>query len=78
LVLYHLPAVGTAANSLRIRVLLRGARVLDERRAEQGFLLAAWVFLPDHWHALFFTGKLKPRAYYSERLIGGPGVAARR
>jgi putative transposase len=27
------------------------ARVIAERRAEHGFLLTAWVFLPDHWHA---------------------------
>ena len=30
------------------------ARVLHERRAEHGFLLTAWVFLPDHWHAIFY------------------------
>jgi putative transposase len=30
------------------------ARVVAERRAEHGFLLTAWVFLPDHWHAIFF------------------------
>ncbi len=28
--------------------------VIGERRAEHGFLLTAWVFLPDHWHAIFF------------------------
>jgi len=28
------------------------ARVIEARRREQGFLLTAWVFLPDHWHAL--------------------------
>lgn len=30
------------------------ARVFDERRAEHGFVLTAWVFLPDHWHAIFY------------------------
>jgi len=30
------------------------ARVIDERRAAQGFFLTAWVFLPDHWHAIFY------------------------
>ena len=30
------------------------AAVIDERRAEHGFLLTAWVFLPDHWHAIFY------------------------
>jgi REP element-mobilizing transposase RayT len=30
------------------------ARVIHERREEQGFLLTAWVFLPDHWHAIFY------------------------
>ena len=30
------------------------AEVIDERRAEHGFLLTAWVFLPDHWHAISY------------------------
>ncbi len=30
------------------------ARVVHERRQEHGFLLTAWVFLPDHWHAILF------------------------
>src|SRR5208337_1176848 len=29
------------------------ARVVHERREEQGFLLTAWAFLPDHWHAIY-------------------------
>jgi putative transposase len=32
------------------------ARVIHERREEHGFLLTAWVFLPDHWHAIFYPG----------------------
>ncbi len=28
------------------------ARVVQARREERGFLLAAWLFLPDHWHAI--------------------------
>jgi putative transposase len=28
------------------------ARVLEARRAAHGFRLTAWVFLPDHWHAI--------------------------
>ena len=32
----------------------RLARVIGERRKEHGFLLTAWVFLPDHWHAILF------------------------
>jgi putative transposase len=28
------------------------ARVIRERREEHAFLLTAWVFLPDHWHAI--------------------------
>jgi REP-associated tyrosine transposase len=28
------------------------ALVIHVRRAEHGFLLTAWVFLPDHWHAV--------------------------
>ena len=31
------------------------AEVMDERRAEHGFLLTAWVFLPDHWHAIIYA-----------------------
>jgi putative transposase len=30
------------------------AQVIQERRSEHGFLLTAWVFLPDHWHAIFY------------------------
>ncbi len=30
------------------------AQVIHERRAEHGFFLTAWVFLPDHWHAIFY------------------------
>jgi len=32
----------------------RLARVIHERRQKHGFLLTAWVFLPDHWHAILF------------------------
>ena len=28
--------------------------VIHERREKHGFLLSAWVFLPDHWHAIFY------------------------
>ena len=43
----------------RRRVLLasefaRWARVIHARRQKHGFLLTAWVFLPDHWHAILF------------------------
>ena len=30
------------------------ARVIGERLGEHGFLLTAWVLLPNHWHAIFF------------------------
>ncbi|MGO8737072.1 MAG: REP-associated tyrosine transposase [Terriglobia bacterium] len=30
------------------------AGVIRERREEHGFLLTAWVILPDHWHAIFY------------------------
>ena len=30
------------------------AQVIQERRAEHKFLFTAWVFLPDHWHAIFY------------------------
>jgi len=30
------------------------AEVIQERRKKHRFLLTAWVFLPDHWHAIVF------------------------
>lgn len=30
------------------------AEVIKERRKVHRFLLTAWVFLPDHWHAIVF------------------------
>ncbi len=44
---------------LRRRILLASefatlAEGIDERRAEHRFLLTVWVFLPDHWHAIFY------------------------
>ena len=30
------------------------AHVIRERREKRRFLLAAWVFLPDHWHAIIY------------------------
>jgi len=30
------------------------ARVIGERRQKYHFLLTAWVWLPDHWHAIIF------------------------
>jgi REP element-mobilizing transposase RayT len=30
------------------------ARVVRERREKHRFLLTAWVFLPDHWHAILY------------------------
>ena len=30
------------------------AQVIHERRKKHGFLLTAWVFLPDHWHAIIY------------------------
>ena len=32
----------------------RLAQVIDSRRQQHHFPLTAWVFLPDHWHAIFF------------------------
>lgn len=45
-------------NRLRARSRLEDAdfemlaRVVDARREIHSFLLTAWVFLPDHWHAV--------------------------
>ena len=30
------------------------AQALGEARRRQGFRLTAWVFLPDHWHAILY------------------------
>ena len=30
------------------------AQVIAERRTKHGFLVTAWVFLPDHWHAILY------------------------
>jgi REP element-mobilizing transposase RayT len=30
------------------------ARAIHRRRARLGFLLTAWVLLPDHWHPIVF------------------------
>jgi REP element-mobilizing transposase RayT len=32
----------------------RLARCLAKMREKHGFLLTAWVFLPDHWHAIIY------------------------
>ena len=32
------------------------AKVMRERRKQHGLLLTAWVFLPDHWHAIVYPG----------------------
>lgn len=32
------------------------AEVLDEARRRLGFLLCGYVLMPDHWHALIWTG----------------------
>ena len=32
----------------------RLAGAIRERREEHHFLLTAWIFLPDHWHAILF------------------------
>ena len=29
-------------------------KVIEARRQAHGFLVTAWVFLPDHWHAIFY------------------------
>ena len=52
------PYFFVTCNLLRTRRILNEddfeilARVIAGRRAEHGFLLTAWVFLPDHWHAI--------------------------
>ena len=30
------------------------AQAINTRRKRHGFLLTAWVLLPDHWHAIFY------------------------
>jgi hypothetical protein len=52
-------------NLLRTRAVLNEddfevlVRVMQARREEHGFLLTAWVFLPDHWHAILGPRYLK-------------------
>jgi putative transposase len=47
-------------NLLKLRTRLqetdyqRLARCLAKMREKHGFLLTAWVFLPDHWHAIIY------------------------
>jgi len=66
------------------------ARVIQERRGEHDFLLSAWVFLPDHWHAIIYppyplaistvmesiNGGATKRINRSPREAGGACVAA--
>ena len=32
------------------------AGIIASRRRVHGFLLTAWVLLPDHWHAILYPG----------------------
>jgi putative transposase len=47
-------------NLLKLRTRLqehdyeRLARSVTKMRAKHGFVLTAWVFLPDHWHAIIY------------------------
>ena len=47
------------------------ARVIDERRKEHGFLLGAWVFLPDHWHAIIYPAYPLTISTVMESIKGG-------
>jgi len=53
LVLYHLSCLTLARDSHRLGIRLLG-RGYPRRRKKHGFLLSAWVFLPNHWHAIFY------------------------
>ena len=53
LVFYHLPRFTLARISLGVGIRLL-ARVIHERRLKHGYLLSAWVFLPDHGHGIFY------------------------
>jgi REP element-mobilizing transposase RayT len=46
----HLPKRGILSESEFACL----ARAIHERRRKHGFLVTAWVFLPDHWHAIVF------------------------
>jgi REP element-mobilizing transposase RayT len=54
LVLYYLPRLLPLRRVLSASEFTTLAQVIDERRSDHGFLLSAWVFLPDHWHAIFY------------------------
>jgi putative transposase len=47
------------------------AQVIGARRAEPKFLLTAWVFLPDHWHAIFYARHPLTISTVMESLQGG-------
>ncbi len=57
------------------------ARVIRERREEHGFLLTAWVLLPDHWHDIIYRTIGSGRACTTTRerckLRRGRGVRSR-
>ncbi len=52
--------VFVTVNLLRSRTVLQDAdfaclaRALARMRSKHGFALTAWVFLPDHWHAIIY------------------------
>ena len=58
------------------------AEVIDPRRKEHGFLLSAWVFLPDHWHAIFYPrhpltiSSMTTRAAWSASCLRRAGCAS--
>jgi REP element-mobilizing transposase RayT len=47
------------------------AQVIGERRAEHEFLLTAWVFLPDHWHAILYARHPLTISTVMESIQGG-------
>jgi putative transposase len=47
------------------------AQVIGARRAEHKSLLTAWVFLPDHWHAIFYGRHPLTISTVMESLQGG-------
>jgi putative transposase len=44
----------TSRNTLEEQDFRRLAISVARMRGKQGFLLTAWVFLPDHWHAILY------------------------
>ena len=56
----------------------RLASALTRRRGKHGFLLTAWVFLPDHWHAIIYPPLTISRVFQSVKVSSTIAIKVRR